>query len=95
MRKLKFVTIPEDYFQYIDTVDYKCFLDQCEEVVKKQTNKKKQAISTLCMIEMWMVYRCFRKYIDTVVKLNNAQLTEKEKNAYHYKAECNSFLDEY
>ena len=41
MRKLKFVTIPEDYFQYIDTVDYKCFLDQCEEVVKKRTNKKK------------------------------------------------------
>ena len=45
MRKLKFVTIPEDYFQYIDTVDYRCFLDQCEEVVKKQTNKKKNKLS--------------------------------------------------
>ena len=41
-----------------------------------------------------MVYRCFRKYFDTIVKPNNAQLTEKEKDAYHYKADCNSFLEE-
>ena len=34
-KKLKFVTIPEDYFQNIDTDDYKCFLDQCNEVLKK------------------------------------------------------------
>ena len=47
------------------------------------------------MIEMWMVYRCFRKYFDTVLKPNNAQLTEEEKGAYHYTADCNSFLEEY
>ena len=47
------------------------------------------------MIEMWMVYRCFRKYFDTVLKPNNAQLTEEEKGAYHYKADCNSFLEKY
>ena len=35
-KELKFVTIPEDYFQYIDTDDYRCFLDQCNEVLKKQ-----------------------------------------------------------
>ena len=38
-KELKFVTIPEDYFQYIDTVDYRCFLDLCDEVLKKQKNK--------------------------------------------------------
>ena len=38
--ELKFVTIPEDYFQYIDTNDYRCFLDQCDEVPKKQKKKK-------------------------------------------------------
>ena len=42
-----------------------------------------------------MVYRCFRKYFDTVVKPNNVQLTEEEKDAYHYKADCNSFLEDY
>ena len=48
-KELKFVTILEDYFQYIDTDDYRIFLDQCDEVLKKN---KKQAISTLCMIEI-------------------------------------------
>ena len=72
-KELKFVTIPQDYIQYIDTDDYSCFLNQCDEVLKKQ---KKQAISTLCMIEMWTVHRCFRKYFDMVVKPTNAQLTE-------------------
>ena len=91
-KELKFVTIPQDYIQYIDTDDYRCFLDQCDEVLKKQ---KKQAISKLCMIEMWMVCRCFCKYFDMVVKPTNAQLTEEEKDAYHYKADCNSFLEEY
>ena len=38
-KELKFVTIPEDYFQFIDTVDYRCFLDLCDEVLKKQKNK--------------------------------------------------------
>ena len=47
------------------------------------------------MIEMWMGYRCFRKYFDTVFKPKNGQLTEDEKDAYHYKADCNSFLEEY
>ena len=47
------------------------------------------------MTEMWMVYRCFRKYFDTVVKPKNAELTEEEKSNIHNKATCNSFLDEY
>ena len=38
--ELKFVTIREDYFQYIDTDDYRCFLDQCDEVPKKQKKNK-------------------------------------------------------
>ena len=71
--ELKFVIVPEEFFQYIDTDDCRCFIGQCDEVLKK---KKKQAISTLCMIEMWLVYRCFRKYFDTVVKTKNAELTE-------------------
>ena len=47
------------------------------------------------MIEMWTIYRCFRKHFDTVVKLQNAELTEEEKQQFHSKALCNSFLDEY
>ena len=38
-KELKFVIIPEDYFRYTDTDNYKCFLDQCDEVLKKQKNK--------------------------------------------------------
>lgn len=49
-KELKFVTVPEKYFQYIDRDDSRCFLDQRDGVLKKE---KKQAISTLCMIEMW------------------------------------------
>ena len=30
-----------------------------------------------------------------VVKPTNTQLTEEEKDAYHYKADCNSFLEQY
>ena len=68
------------------------FFDQCDEILKKE---KKQGISTLFMIEMWMIYRCFRKYFDTVVKPQNAELTVQEKEKFHSKALCNSFLDEY
>ena len=52
-------------------------------------------MSTLCVIETWMVYKCFRKYFDTVVKPKNAELTEEEKINFHNKPICNSFLDEY
>ena len=90
--ELKHVTIPEKKIFYIDRDDYRCFIDQCDEVLKKE---KKLAVPTLCMIEMWMVYRCFRKYFDTVVKPKNAELTEEEKINFHNKAICNSFLDEY
>ena len=68
------------------------FIDQCDKVLKKE---KKQAMSMLCMIEMWMMYICFHKYFDTVVKPKNAELTEEEKINFHNKAICNSFLDEY
>ena len=47
------------------------------------------------MIEMWMVYRCFHKYFDMVVIPNKVQLTEEEKDAYHYKADCTYFLEQY
>ena len=91
-KELKFVTVPDKYFQYIDRDDYRCFLDQCDEVLKKE---KKQAVSTFSMIKMWMVYRCFRKYFDTVIKPQNAELTENKKQQFHNKAICNSFLDNY
>ena len=48
--EIKHVTIPEKNFFYIDCDRYRCFIDQCDEVLKK---KKKLAVSTLCMIEMW------------------------------------------
>ena len=41
-------------------------MDVCETVLEK---KQKQAISTLCKIEMWVVYRCLKYYFDTVHKL--------------------------
>ena len=60
----------------------------CETVLEKK--KQKQAISTLCMIEMWMVYRCLNYYFDTVVKTNNYQLTQEEKEDFHIFADFNS-----
>lgn len=47
------------------------------------------------MIEMWMIYKCFHKYFDTVVKPKNLELTEDKKQNFHSRAHCNSFLDEY
>ena len=61
-------------------------MDVCETVLEK---KQKQAISTLCMVEMWMVYRCLKHYFDTVVKINNYQLTQEEKEDFHIFADLN------
>ena len=47
------------------------------------------------MIEMWMVYRCLKSYFDSVVKIENSELTDEEKSQFHAKADCNSFLKEY
>ena len=55
-------------------------MDAFEMALEK---KQKQAISTRCMIEMWMVYRCLKYYFDTVVKINNYQLTQEEKEDFH------------
>ena len=82
-KELVFVTVPDKYFQYIDRGDYKCFLEQCDKVLKKE---KKQAVTTFCMFEMRMIYRCFKKYFDTVVKPQNAELTEEKKQQFHSKA---------
>ena len=78
--ELKNITIPEKCWPYINKGDLKCFVDACETVLEK---KQKQAISTLCMIEMWMVYKCLKYYFDTVVKVNNYQLTQEEKGDFH------------
>ena len=29
------------------------------------------------MIEMWMVYRCLKSYFDSVVKIENFELTDE------------------
>ena len=84
--QLKYVTIPEKLWTYINRGDLKCFMDACDTVLEK---KQKQAISTLCMIELWMVYRCPKSYFDTVVKINNYQLTQEENENFHAYAEFN------
>ena len=38
---------------------------------------------------MWMVYRCLKYYFDTVVKINNNQLTQEEKEDFHIFADFN------
>ena len=78
--ELKHFTIPEKFWLYKNKGDLKCFMDVCETVLEK---KQKQAISTLCTIEMCMVYRCLKYYFDTVVKINNYQLTQEEKEDFH------------
>ena len=84
--ELKNITIPEKFWHYINKGDLKCFMDVCETVLEK---KQKQAIYTLYMIEMWMVYRCLKYYFDTVVKINNYQLTQEEKEDFHIFADFN------
>ena len=44
-KELKFVTVPENYFQYIDRDYYRCFLDQCDEVLRKE--KKQQFLPSV------------------------------------------------
>ena len=78
--ELKKITMPEKFWPYISKGHLKCFMDVCDTVLEK---KQKQVISTLCMIEMWMVYRCLKYYFDTVVKINNYQLTQEEKEDFH------------
>ena len=45
--ELKFLTIPEKFYPYIDLDDLRSFRDACNVVLEK---KQKQAFSTLCMI---------------------------------------------
>ena len=63
-----------------------CFRDVLDDVLQK---KKKQAVSTLCMIEMWLVYRTLKKYFETVVKSMNSELTATKKENFHSYAEFN------
>lgn len=44
-KELKFVTVSENYFQYIDRDYYRCFLDQCDEVLRKE--KKQQFLPSV------------------------------------------------
>ena len=74
--ELKFITIPQKFWRYIDHDDLLCFKDDCDVVLK---NNQKQAISTLCMIETWMVYRFSKRFFDSVVKVRNQELTKQEK----------------
>ena len=91
-QELKFITVPEKFYPYINYDDLRCFEDACNTVLEK---KKKQAISTHCMIEMWMVCRCLKSYVGSAVKIENFELTDEEKSQFHAKADCNSFLKEY
>ena len=84
--ELKNITIPEKFWPYINKGDLKYFMDACETVLGK---KQKQAISTLCMIEMQMVYRCLKYCFDTVVKTINYQLTQKKKEDFHILSDFN------
>ena len=87
--ELKFITIPQKFWRYIDHDDLLCFKDDCDVVLK---NNQKQAISTLCMIETWMVYRFSKRFFDSVVKVRNQELTKQEKQQFHAFAKCNPFL---
>ena len=58
----------------------------CDLVLKKQ---QKQAISTLCMIEMWMIYQTLKNYFDSVVEVANKELTISEKENFRLFAEFN------
>ena len=91
-QELKFITVPEKFYPYVNYDDLRCFEGAWNTVLEK---KKKQAISTLCMIEMWMVCRCLKNYFDSVVKIENFKLTDEEKSRFHAKADCNSFLKKY
>ena len=42
-----------------------------------------------------MVCRWLKNYFDSVVKVQNAELTDKEKTRFQAKAESNSFLKGY
>ena len=87
--ELKHISIPEKFWPYVSKGDHlECFIDGCESVLLKE---KKQAISTLCMIEMWMVYQCLKNYFESVVKPKNFELTEGEKEAFKTFAEFNSY----
>ena len=88
----KFITISIKFWSYINHDDLRCFGDACDNVVEKE---QKQAVSALCMIEIWMVYRCLKNYFDSVVKIQNAELTDEENVKFQAKAECNTFLKEY
>ena len=73
-QELKFITVPEKFHPNINRDELRCFENACNTVLEK---KKKQAISPLCMIEMWMLYRCLKSYFDSVVKIENSQLTDE------------------
>ena len=91
-KELKLITIPEQFYPYINHDALRCFEGACNTVLEK---KKKQFISTLCMIEIWMVYRYLKISFDSVLKVQNFELTDQEKSQLHVKADCNSFLKEY
>ena len=61
-------------------------MDACDNVLQK---KQKLAVSTLCIIEMWMVYRYLKNNSDMVVKVKNVELTKEEKRKFYIKAHCN------
>ena len=73
-QELKFITVPEKFHPNINRDELRCFENACNTVLEK---KKKQAISPLCMIEMWMLYRSLKSYFDSVVKIENSQLTDE------------------
>ena len=49
-------------------------------------------MSTLCMKEMWMVYRCLKTFFYGVVKVQNNELTKRENQQFQACTERNPFL---
>ena len=90
--ELKFITVPDKFYPYIDHDDLRCFEDACNTVLEK----KKEAGHLHTLYDgMQMVYRCLKNYFDSVVKIQNSELTDEEKSQFHVKVDCNPFLKEY
>ena len=91
-KELELITVPKIFYPYINHDNLRCFEVACNAVLER---KKKEAICTLCMIEIWMVHGCLKRYFQSVVKVQDFELTEEEKSQFPVKADYNSLLQKY
>ena len=75
-QELKFITIPQKLWPFIDHDDLLSFKNGCDVVLEK----KPKASNINSMIEMWMVYRCLKKFINGIVKVQNHELTNNRND---------------